>query len=74
MRVSIRDEVLNWLDSAVADLRHAKKSVEIKEYSWACFAAQQAAEKALKALIIHVLGEYPRDTTSLNSIEWLEKL
>lgn len=29
-------------------------------YSWACFAAQQAAEKALKAHILHVAGEYPR--------------
>lgn len=58
--MSIRDEIVNWLDGAVADLKHAKKSLEINDYSWACFAAQQAAEKALKALVMHVVGEYPR--------------
>ncbi|MEM2909794.1 MAG: HEPN domain-containing protein [Nitrososphaerota archaeon] len=56
----MRDEVVDWLDSSEADLKHAKKSLEIGDYSWACFAAQQAAEKALKALVIHVIGEYPR--------------
>ncbi len=56
----IRDDVLNWLSEAKADLRHAEASIRIGDYNWACFAAQQAAEKALKALILHVLGEYPR--------------
>ncbi len=51
---------MNWLAEAKADLRHAKASLEIGDYNWACFAAHQAAEKALKALIIHVAGEYPR--------------
>ena len=39
---------------------HARKSIEIGDYNWACFASQQAAEKALKALIMHLLGEYAR--------------
>jgi len=56
----VRDEVLNWLAEARADLRHAEASTRIGDYNWACFAAQQAAEKALKALVLHVLGEYPR--------------
>ncbi|MEM1748614.1 MAG: HEPN domain-containing protein [Sulfolobales archaeon] len=56
----IRDEVLNWLAEARADLRHAETSVNIGDYNWACFAAHQAVEKALKALTLHVLGEYPR--------------
>lgn len=34
---------------AKADLEHARKSVSITDYEWACFAAQQAAEKAVKA-------------------------
>lgn len=55
-----RDEVLNWLAEARADLRHAEASIGIGDYNWACFAAQQAVEKALKALTLHVLGEYPR--------------
>ena len=56
----IREEVLNWLEEAKADLRHSKVSLEVGDHNWACFAAQQAAEKALKSLILHVLGEYPR--------------
>ena len=56
----LRDEIINWLDTAKADLEHAKKSMDIKDYSWACFAAQQAAEKALKSLIMYLFGEYPR--------------
>jgi len=58
--VPIRDEVLNWLTESKADLQHAESSLQIGDYNWACFAAQQAAEKALKALIMHTLGEYPR--------------
>lgn len=56
----VRGEVLDWLEEARADLDHARKSVELGHYNWACFAAHQAAEKALKALILHVAGEYPR--------------
>lgn len=56
----VRDEVLNWLAEARSDLRHAEASINIGDHNWACFAAQQAVEKALKALILHVLGEYAR--------------
>ncbi len=56
----VREEIANWLAEAKADLRHAEASIKLGDYNWACFAAQQAAEKALKALILHVLGEYPR--------------
>lgn len=56
----VKEEVLYWLSEAGADLRHAEASVGLGHYSWACFAAQQVAEKALKALILHVAGEYPR--------------
>ncbi|MEW6638553.1 MAG: HEPN domain-containing protein [Actinomycetota bacterium] len=40
----------DWLDQAGANLLHAERSVEMGDYAWACFAAQQAAEAALKAL------------------------
>jgi len=56
----VREEVLNWIHEAQADLRHAENSLRLGDYNWACFAAQQAAEKALKALILHVLGEHVR--------------
>ncbi len=32
-----------------ADLEHARTSHEAEQYEWSCFAAQQSAEKALKA-------------------------
>ena len=40
----------DWLRQALRDLDHAEKSLEMGDYEWACFAAQQAAEKAVKAL------------------------
>lgn len=45
MPMPIRDEVLNWLAEARADLRHAESSISIGDYNWACFASQKAAEK-----------------------------
>jgi len=35
---------------ALRDLAHAERSMEMGDYEWACFAAHQAAEKAVKAL------------------------
>jgi HEPN domain-containing protein len=40
----------DWFRQAEADLRHARHALEDGDYEWSCFAAQQAAEKALKAL------------------------
>jgi len=40
----------DWLRQALRNLEHAKRSMELGDYEWACFAAQQAAEKAVKAL------------------------
>lgn len=40
----------DWLEQARANLTHAERSLEMGDYAWACFAAQQAAEAALKAL------------------------
>ena len=40
----------DWFKQAMKDLRHAKNSIESQDYEWSCFAAQQAAEKAVKAL------------------------
>lgn len=42
----------DWWKQAQADLRHAQESAQLEDYAWACFAAQQAAEKALKALYL----------------------
>ncbi|MGC8662101.1 MAG: HEPN domain-containing protein [Nitrososphaeria archaeon] len=40
----------DWLKQAIKDLEHARRSLKFGDYEWACFAAQQASEKAVKAL------------------------
>jgi HEPN domain-containing protein len=40
----------DWMRQALKDLSHAERSLEFGHYEWACFAAQQAAETAVKAL------------------------
>ena len=39
---------------ALKDLEHAKNSHDDGGHEWACFAAQQAAEKAVKALYLYL--------------------
>lgn len=65
--------VNDWLRQADKDLKHAKNAMEDGDYEWSCFASQQAAEKALKALyqslggesfghsILKMLKELPKD-------------
>jgi len=40
----------DWYKQARHDIEHARHAVDAGDFEWACFAAQQAAEKALKAL------------------------
>ncbi|MCS7287088.1 MAG: HEPN domain-containing protein [Anaerolineae bacterium] len=40
----------DWLDQAQGDIALAKSAMGGGFYDWACFAAQQAAEKAVKAV------------------------
>ncbi len=40
----------DWLAQARRDLEQAEDSHQADRHEWACFAAQQAAEKAVKAL------------------------
>ncbi len=40
----------DWLKQAKRDLRHAHHALEDGDFEWTCFAAHQAAEKAVKAL------------------------
>jgi HEPN domain-containing protein len=40
----------DWIDEAKGDLEHAKSDEERGYYNWACFSAQQSAEKAIKAV------------------------
>ncbi len=42
----------DWFRQAEADLRHARHSLEQGDFEWSCFAAHQAAEKAIKAVFL----------------------
>jgi len=47
------NRALDWLAQAHRDLEQAQDSREAERHEWSCFAAQQAAEKAVKALHLH---------------------
>ena len=40
----------DWIDEAEGDLEHARNDAKGGFYNWACFSAQQSAEKAVKAV------------------------
>lgn len=44
----------DWFNQALRDLEQAEDSAQAGRHEWACFAAQQAAEKAVKALHLHL--------------------
>ena len=70
----------DWFRQAVRDLEHATESRTAGRHEWACFAAQQAAEKAVKALHLHrgqeawghvvarLLAELPTDVDVASSL------
>src|SRR5438552_17455218 len=47
----------DWWDQALRDIAHAEHATDAGDHEWAAFAAQQSAEKALKAVIIAHGGE-----------------
>jgi HEPN domain-containing protein len=48
------DRSLDWLNQAFRDMEQAEDSRRDGRHEWACFAAHQAAEKAVKALHLHL--------------------
>lgn len=44
----------DWLAQAERDLEQARESRDSGRHEWACFAAQQGAENAVKALHLHL--------------------
>jgi hypothetical protein len=47
---ALADRSTDWLDQALRDLEQAEESMQSGRHEWACFAAHQAVEKALKGL------------------------
>jgi HEPN domain-containing protein len=68
------EEFETWLRRAESNLHIARlgkrKGVFLEDL---CFEAQQAAEKALKALLIHLSGEYPKVHAFTLLLERLEQ-
>jgi HEPN domain-containing protein len=46
----VSDRSHDWFTQAIRDLEQARASQRDGRHEWACFAAEQAAEKAVKAL------------------------
>ncbi len=59
----------DWLEQALLDLEHARKSKLQRDFNWSCFVSQQAGEKAVKALYLsmnmegwgHVIKKLPEE-------------
>ena len=51
------DRSKDWFAQAQKDLEQAKSSQKEGRHEWACFAAQQCAEKAVKALHLYLKQE-----------------
>ena len=56
-----------WFEQACADLAAAEDSAATGHHEWACFQAQQAGEKALKA-VLSARGRTSVRTTSLRRL------
>jgi len=51
------DRSKDWLAQAKRDLNHAINARQDGDFEWSCFSAQQAAEKVVKAVFLHLHGE-----------------
>ncbi|RLE69314.1 MAG: DNA-binding protein, partial [Thermoprotei archaeon] len=45
-----REEAKRWFMQSLRDIKAARDSFSAGNFEWVCFQAQQAAEKAVKAL------------------------
>jgi HEPN domain-containing protein len=52
--LALGNRVFDWFKQALQDLEQAEESSRSGRHEWACFAAQQAAEKAVKALHLYL--------------------
>jgi HEPN domain-containing protein len=59
-KIDYSKDITAWLDFAEYDLKSAQWQLKGKLYTIACYASQQAAEKALKALLIATVQTFPK--------------
>ena len=50
-------ECQRWFSQAKSDFKAARDSLGSEHYEWSCFQAQQAAEKALKAVWYYIVQD-----------------
>lgn len=71
-----KSQALRWLRQAEYDLKEAEKCLANKSFSYACFFAEQAAQKSLKGYLInkgwrfvniHSVGELLKEAAKLES-------
>jgi len=78
---SMPNRAQDWLDQAVRNLEQASASQRDGRHEWACFAAQQAAELAVKALHLwygqeawgHVVARLIQELPEQPPVELVEK-
>ncbi len=63
----------NWIANAEKDLKWAKKMLEEGDYDYSSFHSQQAAEKALKALLIALRYQPPKTHSIEHLLNLIEK-
>jgi HEPN domain-containing protein len=80
-----RYQAERWLLTAQEDLRAAQALLDAQMYAQACFYAQQAGEKAVKALwyavdadpwghsVQRLIDDFPRRDEITNVITWIEQ-
>jgi len=66
------DRSRDWMEQAERDLAVARGNAQLGYHEWACFAAQQAAEKAIKAVHYSRL-RHARTHVLANLLESLEE-
>ncbi|MEW6040447.1 MAG: HEPN domain-containing protein [Elusimicrobiota bacterium] len=64
MQNNLKHEFRRWFQQAKFDLKSAVDSLNNTNYEWACFQAQQSAEKTLKAFL-YLNGEDVMTTHSV---------
>ena len=62
----------DWLKQAEKDILHAKESIKIEHFEWSVLAAQQGAEKSIKALYYEI-GADPWGHSILKFLKSLPK-